>query len=338
MDNNSNAKYTRLAVFLPAYNEAKTIGNVIRRIERKIAGVDEVLVIVVDDGSTDDTAQQAIDAGAFVVKHSTNLGVGQAFGDGIAKALELGADIISNLDADGQHDPSEIPQLIAPILAEQADVVLGSRFMNGSRPKMPIMKDLGNRFFTKLMTMATGVRFTDTQSGFRAFSRTAALKLNLFSKFTYTQEALITLVSNGMIVQEVPITVKPRKGKSKVVKTWHNYGFRALAIILRSFRDVRPLTFFGILCSVALIAGFSAGGVVFINWLLTGRTFPYTSLITFSALCFLSGLFLFVSALIADMQGRQRCLQEETLYYLKRLHYDEMINHVNKGRRKADEE
>ncbi len=339
MGENSNGKPVRLVVVIPAYNEAKTVGDVIRRVPREIDGVKEVVVVVVDDGSTDGTAQVAREAGAaFIVRHHTNLGVGQAFRDGVTKALELGADIIVNLDADGQHDPSEIPMLVAPILAEGCDVVVGSRFISGSEVSMPLMKKLGNLFFTKLMTATTGVHFTDTQSGFRAFSKEAALRLNTFGRFTYTQETLIDLAMNGLRITEVPITVKPRYGKSKVVKNCYSYGFKALAIMLRSLRDYRPLAFFGSLGAIVLAAGFSSGIFVFIHWIITGRTSGYASLINFTVLSILAGLFLIVLALMADMQGRQRRIQEETLYYIKRLHYNEMLKKHQEDMRRALEE
>lgn len=305
---------------IPAFNEAETIGDVIRQIPHEINGVDEIRIIVVNDGSTDNTSQKA-DAD-YIIHHPSNMGLGQSFIDGIKKALEIGADIIVNIDADGQHDPSDIPRLLNPILVGDCDIVIGSRYMNSSKLEMPKIKDWGNRFFTKIVSWAIGKPFSDTQSGFRAYSREAILNLTLFSKFTYTQETLIDLSIKGMRIMEVPITIKPRRGKSRIVKNWYTYGFKALAIVLQTLRDNRPLAFFGTLGIIALLMGFSTGIFIFAHWFMTGRTFPYTSLIDFVVLSSLIGLFLMVLALVADMQGRQRKIQEEMLYYIKHLHYD----------------
>ena len=326
MSHNSSEKILRLVVIVPAFNEGEKIGDVVQHVPREVNGVNEVLVVVVDDGSLDNTVQVALEAGAdYIVRHHINQGVGKAFRDGINRALELGADVIVNLDADGQHEPVDIPRLIDSILTEDCDVVIGSRFMDDSKLDMPFIKRLGNRFFTRLVSWVVGVRFTDTQSGFRAFSREAALRLNIFGKFTYTHESLIDLAMAGLRIQEIPILVRPRDGKSRVVKNWYSYGIKALAIILRTLRDYKPLTFFGIPGGVALLAGFSTGIFVFAHWFTTGRTFPYASLIDFTVLSSLTGLFLMVLALMADMQGRQRRVQEEMLYYIKRLHYDKIV-------------
>jgi glycosyltransferase involved in cell wall biosynthesis len=325
-------KTLRLVVVIPAFNEGETVGDVIQNIPSEIYGVEEVLIIVVDDGSIDNTVQVALDAGAdYIVRHGINQGVGKAFKDGIGRALELGADIIVNLDADGQHDPADIPRLIESILKEDCDVVVGSRFINDSKPDMPFIKRIGNRIFTELVGWMVGVRFTDTQSGFRAFSREAALRLNILAKFTYTQESLIDLAMAGLRIREIPIQVKPRDGNSRLVKNWYSYGFKATTIIVRIFRDYKPLTFFATPGAVALFAGVSTGIFVFVHWFITGRTSPYRSLVDFTVLSSLTGLFLIFLALIADMQGRQRLVQEEMLYYIKRLYY---INTVKKDKKK----
>ena len=319
-------KELKLVVLVPAFNEGNTVAKVIRLVPRKIIGISEVLVFLVDDGSTDNTVKEAYEAGVdFVVCHPVNQGVGQSFRDGVNKALEMGADILVNIDADNQHNPSDIPRLLTPILSEGFDVVVGSRYLDGLKLDMPRIKAIGNNFFTRLVSWITGVRLTDTQSGFRAFSREAALKLNTYGKFTYTQESLIQLAIKGLKIKEVPINVNRRDGKSKVVRHWYSYGLRAIGTIIRSLKDYRPLFFFGTLALMAWATAFSTGSMVFIHWLITGRTFPYTSLIDFVVLSALAGLGLMVMAIAGDMMSRQRKVQEETLYHIKWLHYDKMI-------------
>jgi glycosyltransferase involved in cell wall biosynthesis len=322
VNTNNSGETLRLVVVIPAFNEVKTIGDVVQHIPRKISGVDEVLIVVVDDGSIDNTVQVALDAGAdYIVRHGINQGVGKAFKDGINKALEIGADVVVNLDADGQHNPSDIPRLISPIISGEFHVVVGSRFIDSSNLNMPLSKRFGNYIFTKLVSWAVGESFTDTQSGFRAFSKEAALRMNIFGKFTYTQESLIDLSMAGLKITEISINVNNRDGESRVVKSWYSYGFKALSIIFRSIRDYKPFTFFGLIGIFALLVGLSSGLFVFLHWIKTGFTSPYKSLIDFSLLSSLTGIFFSMLALIADMLGRQRKLQEEMIYYIKRLIY-----------------
>ena len=180
-----------LIVQIPSYNEEKNIGKVIQSIPRKIKGISKVEVLVTDDGSTDKTAEMAGKAGAdYVIRHKHNQGLGKNFKDGIEHCLKYGADIIVNIDADGQFDSNDIPNLVQPILDEEADVVTCSRFLNPKLTKnMPWIKKWGNKRYTFLVNRITGKKFTDTQCGFRAYSREAALKLNLQGTFTYTQES-----------------------------------------------------------------------------------------------------------------------------------------------------
>ena len=172
----------KVIVMLPAFNEAKTIGRVIEQIPRNCADIVEVLVI--NDGSRDNTIQVSKEAGAdHIFSHTTNLGLGTTFKDGIDQALKLGADIIVNIDADGQFNPHDMPKLLAPILAKRADMVTCSRFKDKSMiPKMPKVKIFGNRLFARILNSFLRKNYYDTQCGFRAYSREAALNLVLGSK------------------------------------------------------------------------------------------------------------------------------------------------------------
>lgn len=317
----------RLIVTIPAYNEAATIAEVISNIPRTIKDVDEVKVLVIDDGSSDDTATLARNAGAdAVITHSTNMGLGRAFLTGINYAIAMKADLVVNIDADGQFNPQEIPNLIEPIIKGEADVVIGSRFLSiHSKRSIPFVKRSGNKIFSKIISWLSGQSFTDTQCGFRAYSREALLRLTIFDRYTYTQESLLNLASKGLRIKEVPISVKYyTQRKSRLIKHNLTYGFKALLIVLRTFRDFAPLRFFGGIGIITMSAGLAMGLLIFIRWLLTGRASPYTSLISVGGALVILGFLILLLALIADMFARQRQLQEEVLYHLRKKVYSEI--------------
>ena len=314
----------KIVVMIPAYNEEEGIEATIKKIPRKIEGADCVEVIVVDDGSTDRTVEIAKESGADeIILHPINKGLGTSFRDGLKASLEKGADILVTIDADGQFNPDDIPKLIEPILNSEADFVTTSRFLDKKlEPDMPKIKKFGNKLFTKIINILTNGEFTDTQCGFRAYSKKAALKLNLSGNFTYTQEVFIDLVEKGLHVKEIPLKVKYGDIRdSRVVKNPISYGIRALMIIIKTIRDYEPLKFFGIPGVFVFITGFLGGSFMLIRYILTGRTTPFSSLIMFSELLMILGFLIIVLALIADMNDRQRKIQEEILYYNKLKRY-----------------
>lgn len=313
-----------LVVLIPALDEEPTVGLVVKSIPRKIQGIGKVLVLVVDDGSTDKTAEKASSSGADrVIRHQGNLGLGVAFRTGIENALKMDADVIVNIDADGQFNPSDIPKVIGPVISGKADMVTCSRFKDKTlEPRMPFVKKFGNSLFKNLINILTGSNFTDTQCGFRAYSREAALKLNLFARFTYTQETLIDLLSRGMRIEEVACKVQgQREGKSRVVKHWYSYGLKALLIIVRTMRDYKPLQFFGGIGLLFITAGLVYGLIQVFRGFTPGVDIPlWRIILTF--LLILVGALMVVLALIADMLDRQRKIQEEALYRIKRKEFE----------------
>ena len=328
----------KLVVIIPALNEAATLADVIGRVPRQVAkpfaavgtawkgcATGVVEVIVVDDGSTDETAKVAAEAGAGVVTHRHNRGVGAAFRTGIHAALAAGADIIVNMDADGQFDPADIPLLIEPVLLGEADMTTCTRFARKELvPKMPRLKKWGNKMMCRLINhICWRSHYTDVSCGFRAYSRSAALRLTLFGNFTYTQESFIDLVAKGMHIVEVPLRVRGVRavGKSRVASSLWRYACNSAAIILRAARDVRPLAFFGSIGLVLLTLGILCGGWVFGWWLATGQTSPFRSVLLGSAAFLILGFLLIILALIADMLGRQRRLMEKILWRMRDQHY-----------------
>jgi glycosyltransferase involved in cell wall biosynthesis len=223
----------RVVVTIPAYNEALNIASVIRDIPRTIHENNEVLILVVDDGSEDQTARMARNAGAdFVLRHRRNMGVAKAFKTAVRSALTSNPDVIVNIDADGQFNPNEIPKLVSPILLGQADLVLGSRFVEQNYGNMPVIKQIGNRIISLIVSYVLGTRIHDTQCGFRAFTKEAAQKMRITGLFTYTQEAILDLAFRGLRIREIPICVKYfQKRKSRVVTSVPTYTLKVLGNI-----------------------------------------------------------------------------------------------------------
>ena len=313
----------KLVVLIPAFNEEENIQKVIQSIPKKVLGVSEVKVLVVNDGSTDKTMDLAMNGGAYrVVSHKKNLGVGAAFMTGIRNAISMNADILVAVDADSQFDSNQIPELILPILNNQADVVIGSRFQNKKPKNIPRIKYLGNKIFTKIVSSLVQQKFTDTQTGFRAYSREALLNISVVSDFTYTQEVLIDLKFKGMQITEVPISVKyDDKRKSRVVKNIFKYSSKVLAILIRTLIFHRPIF------SFAILAGIFCGGGVLAKILTISDIFIVnaslsTGLIILGGVSFMMGIF-------ASVVFRRQVFAEKDLRHY--LENSDMLRLENKS-------
>ncbi len=311
----------KLVINIPCYNEEKTLPLVLKELPKTIEGIDNIEVQIVDDGSTDKTVEIAKKFGVKrIIKHKKNLGLGTAFKHGMDSALENGADITVNIDGDGQFNPKDISKLIQPILNEEADMVTCSRFLNPELTKnMPRIKKWGNRRFTKLVNKITGQNFTDTQCGFRAYSKEALLRLNLNGKFTYTQEVFIDLVEKGINIKEIPLEVHYFKDrKSHISGQLRKYGFKSLGIIAKVTRDSQPLTFFGFPAMIIFLAGVLGGLFSFFYWFFTNSTSPVQTLFSASVFLVIFGVSLGILALLADMLKSIKRNQEEIIYKLKK--------------------
>ncbi|MEX2015865.1 MAG: glycosyltransferase family 2 protein [Candidatus Hydrogenedentales bacterium] len=306
---------------IPALNEAATIADVIARVPRDIPGINEVFVLVVDDGSTDETATLARNAGAEVVSHSVNKGVGAAFQTGVERALGMGAEYVVNMDGDGQFNPDDIRKLLAPLLEQRAEVATASRFMDPSlRPEMTRIKLYGNRMMSRLISRLCGKRFYDVSCGFRAYTRDALLRLNLFGAFTYTQETFLDLTFKGVPIQEVPVQVRGTRefGRSRVASNLFTYAFQTGKIIFRSYRDYRPMHLFGGIAAMLFLLSLALGAFFIGHYFVRGTFSPHIwAGMTSGALLGL-GTLSFITGLVADMLARMRVNQERMLYLLKK--------------------
>lgn len=311
----------KVVVYLPALNEAETIGAVLDGIPTRLPGIDSIRTIVIDDGSSDGTAVIAQRHGASVVQHRRNLGTGKTFVSGVSAALRAGADIIVSMDADGQFRGEDVARLIAPIREGRADVALCSRFLDGNLVgAMNWRKKAGNSLLTGAVSWIAGKRFTDVSCGFRAMSREAALRVDIHSDYEYIHESLLNWSRVGLTIEEValPVLAERPVGESRIMRSVLRYGMRSGPVLIRATRDYSPMKFFGLLAMAALVPGLLAGMFVTAHWLRTSETAPYTSLITISVGGVLLGLLLGVVALLADLIARLRFQLEEMLYESRR--------------------
>lgn len=316
----------KLVVYLPALNESGTIGAVLDSIPWRLDGIIEIRKVVIDDGSTDDTAAVASRHGAKVVRHQTNLGTGKGFISGVSAALAEGADIVASMDADGQFRGQDLATMLAPILDGSADVVLCSRFKDrdGLIGSMPWRKRFGNELLTKMVNVISSRHFTDVSCGFRAFTREAALHVDIYSDYEYIHESLLNWSRYGFRIREVsvPVLAERAVGDSRMMHSILRYASRSAPVLIRALRDHSPLKFFGGLSVLAFVFSIAIGSGVFVHWLRTGETVPYTSFITVSVGGVLLALLLATIALLADLIARLRFQVEELLYESRRKRFD----------------
>jgi len=314
----------KLVITIPAYNEEKTISGVINGIPRQVEGINEIEILVVNDGSSDATKERAEAEGANVINFYENKGLSAAFQRGAEEALARGADVMVNIDADGQFNGQDIPRLIKPIIEGQADFVTTSRFIDKELvPKMPAMKKWGNKQVARLISFVTGKKYYDVSCGFRAYSKEALLHLNLFGKFTYTHETFLNLAFKDLRILEVPIKVRGERefGESKIAHSLWKYGYNIFNTIFRTMLDYKPLKFFGWGGIILFFIGVILDLFVGIRLLAIGAVTPYKTVGFIGLALNTFGLLLIIVGLLADMINKTRMTQERTLYYQKKQFY-----------------
>lgn len=313
----------KLVINIPAYNEEKKIGETIQRIPKSFSGISEVFVQVINDGSKDNTEKVSREAGAdLVFSHKTNRGIGKTFRTAVEKALENGADIMVNIDADGQFDPDDIQKIIDPVLEGEADMVSADRFSGIEAKNMPRSKYHLNKIAAGIIGWFMNTKINDLTCGFRAYSREALLRLNLPGNFTYTQEVIIDAIGKNLKVRWIPVEVTYfEERKSRVVKSIWSYVNNSFRIILKAIRDVRPMKFFGIPGLVLIL--FSLGFLFYfaVMYFQDFKITPYRNILVLAITLFLIGLQFFVFALIADMIKSNRKLTEDMMYLVKKEKY-----------------
>ncbi len=308
----------RLVVMIPSYNEEQSIGSVINEIPREISGIDQVQILIINDGSTDRTVDVATQASVDkILSHTHNLGLAKTFRDGLDTALEMDADIIVNTDADFQYNGKEIPKLIAPILEGKADIVLGDRQID-TIDHMPWGNLWGNRIATWVTRWATGLPIKDAQTGFRAFSREAAARMNLTGEYTYTQETLIQAANKNLTIKQIPVEFRQRDGPSRLITGLFLYARYAGVTIFRSFGAYHPFAIFSIIGFGCITLGLVFGFRVISHYFVTGQVTPYLPSALLTTVLIIVGCLAILFGLLADINRIQLMQSEEILYRLKK--------------------
>lgn len=300
----------KLIIMIPCYNEARTLKIALDALPKKVPGFDDVEILIVDDGSTDETVAVAKEYGVKnIVSHVGNKGLARAFMTGLEEALRLGADVIVNTDADNQYNANDIPSITAPILNHQADMVIGARPISNISHFSPVKKFL-QKLGSWVVRVASNTEIADAPSGFRAISRYAAERLIVFNEYTYTLETIIQAGHKNIKIVSVPIRVNEDLRPSRLVKSISSYVKRSIFTIVRIFVIYKPFYVFGYLGIFLFLCGLILG-FRYLYYLLIGDGDGHIQSLILSSILLCLGYQTFLSAFVADLLAANRKLLED---------------------------
>jgi glycosyltransferase involved in cell wall biosynthesis len=307
----------KLIIQIPCLNEAETIGITLAELPREVEGFDEVEWLIIDDGSTDDTVEVALNHGIdHVVSHITNKGLAQAFMTGTEACLERGADVIVNTDADNQYSASDIPALTNPIIEKKCDMVIGYRPIRTINHFSPVKKAL-QRLGSWVVRSISQTNVQDAPSGFRAISKEAALRLMVFNEYTYTLETIIQAGQKNLKIENVPVGVNDDLRPSRLFSSMSSYIQKSVMTMLRIFIIYRPARVFGI----ATIVLFGIGlllGLRFLYYWLSGDGDGHVQSLILSAILLIMGFQSLIATFLADLIAANRKMLEDLRYNQKK--------------------
>ena len=310
----------KLIIQIPCYNEAETLEVALNDLPKQIDGIDEIEYLIINDGSKDNTVEVAKNWGVhYVVNFKCNKGLAKGFMAGLDACLRQGADIIVNTDADNQYCGADIEKLVRPILDGKADIVIGERPID-TEHFSPLKKKL-QHIGSWTVRVASKTDVPDAPSGFRAYSRQAALKMNVVNEYTYTLETIVQAGRNKMAITSVPIRTNPELRKSRLFNSMFGYIKKSMLTIIRAFMMYKPLRFFTIIGSVIFLIGLILG-IRFLVFVFMGESGVHIQSLILASTLLLLGFQTFISGLQADLIASNRKLLEDIQERVRRLDYD----------------
>jgi glycosyltransferase involved in cell wall biosynthesis len=309
---------SKLIIQIPCLNEAATLPSTLRDLPRSIPGIDCIEVLVIDDGSRDETVEVARAAGvAHVVRFRRHKGLAAAFMAGIDAAVKLGADFIVNTDADNQYSGEDIPRLLEPLLNGEADIVIGDRNIRALEHLSPTRKRL-QRVGSWVVRQVSTTQVPDTTSGFRAYTREAALRMTIISEFSYTLESIIQAGKKRMAIAHVPVTTNPRTRESRLFDSVWTYIKASAATIVRIYAMYEPLKVFSYI-GISIFAGGLLGCVRFLYYYWAGSGTGHIQSLILSAVLLIVGFQVMLIGLVSDVISGNRKLIEDVLYRVRTI-------------------
>lgn len=311
----------KLIIQIPCYNEAETLEVALNDLPKQIDGIDEIEYLIINDGSKDNTVEVAKNWGVhYVVNFKCNKGLAKGFMAGLDACLRQGADIIVNTDADNQYCGADIEKLVRPILDGKADIVIGERPIDDTEHFSPLKKKL-QHIGSWTVRVASKTDVPDAPSGFRAYSRQAALKMNVINEYTYTLETIVQAGRNKMAITSVPIRTNPELRKSRLFNSMFGYIKKSMLTIIRAFMMYKPLRFFTIIGSTIFLIGLILG-IRFLVFVFMGESGGHIQSLILASTLLLLGFQTFISGLQADLIASNRKLLEDIQERVRRLDYD----------------
>jgi glycosyltransferase involved in cell wall biosynthesis len=311
----------RLVVQVPCLNEEETLPAVLETIPKQIPGIDEIIILIIDDGSSDGTVAVAEAHGVtHFVRHARNRGLGRSFHDGVQRALELGADILVNTDGDNQYPQERIADLVQPIVAGRADIVIADRQVQQVEHFSPLKKLL-QKFGSRIVNMAAGTDLPDAASGFRAYSRESLMLLNTITRFSYCMETIIQAGNKKLRIDSIPVATNPKTRESRLFKSMHQHVLNSAGAIIRAYIMYKPYVIFTFLAGVFGVVGL----IPFVRWailqMVDDNPGGHLQSLLIGAVLLIVSFLSVIIGIISDLIRTNRMLIEDTLEHTKKMRF-----------------